>query len=497
MNPPPTILVVDDEVKAQILLYRLLEAEGYGVLCAGNGPEAIAAARKRPDAVLLDLMMPGMDGFEVCQRLRATPGLEAIPIIILTALDDRDSRLRGLQAGADDFLTKPFDAMELRARLRTITRLNRYRQLYEERARFEAAISHAPEGVVLAEIDGALIHCNEAFRRLWREEAPGPGNFFDCLPDEAARAVRRSVAAGEKSAAACEASLRFGRAKATVVEITHSPVPWEGRSIVQFHVRDLTEKKALEAQLLRSQRIELLGQLSGSVVHDMSNILAAIGGSAAMIGFRVENPEIAPHLQNIQSGVQRGASMLRQLLMFARGSDGELEPQRAASTVAEVASLVRETFGARYGVSLTAAADLPLIAADSTQLHQIVMNLCVNARDAMPDGGRLDLSVTRRTVDAAAAAAAGAGAEPGDYVVLSVRDTGTGIPPEVCAKLFDPFFTTKGEGKGTGLGLATVLRLTRRHRGFVTYETEVGQGTCFHCHFPVAAAPSAHGEMVA
>jgi PAS domain S-box-containing protein len=499
MNPNPTILVVDDEVKAQILLRNLLELENYRVICAGSEPDAIAAARERPDVVLLDLMMPGMDGYEVCQRLRATPELAAVPIIILTALDDRASRLRGLESGADDFLTKPFDASELRARLRTITRLNRYRQLYEERARFESAIDFAPEGVVLAELDGTIIHGNEAFRRLFHPDSVVPENFYACLPEAVGDSLRQTVLAQEKLPAACETPFVLGREKTTIVEVTHSPIPWEGRAIVQFHLRDLTEKKVLEAQLLRSQRIELLGQMSGSIVHDLNNVLAAIGGSAAMIGFRTEDADVVRHLGNIHNGVQRGASMLRQLLMFARGSDGELAPMSPAGVVAEVTSLVRESFGRCYEVSLAAGDDLPLIEADSTQLHQIVMNLCVNARDAMPEGGRLDLAVARRTVDAAGAAAAGAGAAPGDYVVVSVRDSGTGIPPDVCARLFDPFFTTKGEGKGTGLGLATVLRLTRRHKGFVTYETDMGKGTCFFCHFPVAGASAARAdqEMVA
>ena len=140
---PPTVLVVDDEPRAQNLLRSLLEVEGYRVLCASHGPEALEQARQLPDVVLLDLMMPGMDGFEVCRRLRAEPALALMPVIILTALDDRASRLQGLAAGADDFLSKPFDSAELRARLRSITRLNRYRQLYEQRARFEAAIAHA------------------------------------------------------------------------------------------------------------------------------------------------------------------------------------------------------------------------------------------------------------------------------------------------------------------------------------------------------------------
>ncbi len=486
MNPQPTstILVVDDEIKAQGLLRSLLEAEGYRVVCAGNGPEALAAAACRPDVVLLDLMMPGMDGYEVCARLRAAPALAAVPIIMLTALDDRAAKLRGLQAGADDFLGKPFDTAELRARLRTITRLNRYRKLYEEQARFEAAIAHAPEAIVLAEIDGTIIHRNAAFDTLRDPAAPAPADFFACVPEAAAAALRAGLGA---PAAPCETPLLHGRHAPTIVEITHGRIPWAGREIIQYHLRDLTERKQLEAQLLRSQRIELLGQLAGSIVHDMNNVLTAIGGSAALV--EMQSASAGTHLQNIQKSVQRGGGMMRQLLLFARGSDGEMETGGITGTISEVTDLVRETFGRQYAVSLQAGAGLPPVAADPTQVHQVLMNLCVNARDAMPEGGRLDLAVERRAVDAAAAIAAGPGVTAGDYVAVSVRDSGTGIPPEVLPRLFDPFFTTKPAGKGTGLGLATVMRLMRNHHGFVTVDTAVGRGTCFTCHFPVAHPP--------
>lgn len=483
MNPKATILVVDDEIKAQFLLRTLLEAEGYRVLTAGNGLEALAAARERPDVVLLDLMMPDMDGYDVCRRLRAEPELAAVPIIILTALDDRASRLRGLEAGADDFLSKPFDAPELRARLRTITRLNRYRRLFEERARFESAIAHAPHGVVLAEPDGRILHANQAFTDLLASGAVRPDNIFACFPAESAAQLRAAVAGPAPQP--CEIELADGRQAHTVVEVTCSVIPWEGRGILQFHLRDLTEKKALEGQLIRSQRIELLGQLAGSVVHDMNNILTAIGGNAALLEF-AEPGRTGQLVQNIQISVQRAGGMLRQLLAFARGSEGEFGLVDAGQTVAEVASLVRESFGRLFKVGCGTEPDLPAIRADPTQLHQIVMNLCVNARDAMPEGGQINLTGRHETVTEPLPAVGGATIVPGDYVVLRVRDAGTGMPPEVCARIFDPFFTTKPEGKGTGLGLATVLRLMQRHKGFVTFTTEVGRGTCFACHFPLA-----------
>src|SRR5688572_286018 len=396
MNPcAATILVVDDEPKALNLLRTLLEAEGYRVLCALDGPAALVAAQERPDVILLDVMMPGMDGYEVCAKLRTAPAVAAVPIIMLTALDDRASKLRGLEAGADDFLGKPFDAAELRARLRTITRLNRYRSLYEERARFEAAIAHAPEAIVLAEADGTILHHNAAFSALLAPAAPTPPNFFACLPEESAAGIRAAVQSRAPRPAGSESRLLHACSAHTVVEITFAPIPWENRTIVQFHLRDLSERKALEQQLLRAQRIELLGQLAGSVVHDMNNVLTAIGGSASLLEMGAGAPEV--HHQNIHKSVQRAAGMMRQLLMFGRGSDGDLRPVDLGDATREVADLVRETFGKRFQVRCEAPSSLPAVSADPTQVHQVVMNLCVNARDAMPEGGTLDLTVDLRT----------------------------------------------------------------------------------------------------
>ena len=480
------ILVVDDEPRAVTMLRNLLLPEGYHVLTAHSGAEALdLATREVPDVVLLDVMMPELDGFAVCGRLRDDPRLAHVPIIMLTALDDRESLLSGLRAGADDFISKPFDSTELRARLRTITRLNRFRQLYEDRGQLEAAVNHAPYGIVIAQLDGTIVERNLAFSRLLRPEVADQINFFDFLPLSTAEKVRAVLALGTPLPP-FETSLEGVVNPATVVELSWTHVPWQGRSIAHFVIRDLTEKKQLEQQLLHSQRIELLGQLAGSAIHDVNNLLAAIAGNAQLLKMK-QGADLQQHLDSILSATQRGAAMLRQLLMFARGEDGVLEPADAAGVAAEVTHMVTETFGRAYELKFLALPELPLVLVDATQIHQIVMNLCVNARDAMPNGGSLTVCVGAETLAKPIPAVMGDVPTLGDYVTISVRDTGTGIPPEVLPRLFDPFFTTKPKGKGTGLGLATVIRLVRRHHGFVTLETEVGKGTCFTCYFPVAS----------
>ena len=481
------ILVVDDEPRAVTMLRNLLVPEGYQVLSAHSGAEALAVATKEaPDVVLLDVMMPEMDGFEVCAKLRGDPRLTHMPVLMLTALDDRESLLSGIQAGADDFISKPFDSAELRARIRTITRLNRFRQLYDDRGQLEAAVTHAPYGIVIAQLEGQIVQRNLACSRLLTPEANAATDFYGCLPAVTAERVRAALAEG-KSLPPLETPLEGAINPATVVELSWTLVPWQGKNIAHFVLRDLTETKQLEQQLMHSQRIELLGQLAGSAIHDVNNILAAIAGKAQLLEMK-QGADLQQHLDSILNGTQRGASMLRQLLMFARGEDGVLEPIDLGVVAAEVTQLVTETFGRSYEVSFVVAADLPLTLVDATQVHQIVMNLCVNARDAMPDGGNLAIGVNHQTIAQPTKAVMGDTMPPGHYVSISVRDTGTGIPPEVLPRLFDPFFTTKPKGKGTGLGLATVIRLVRRHHGFVTLETEVGKGTAFACYFPVSAA---------
>ena len=485
-----TILVVDDEPQGLQLLQTVLATEGYNIISAEHGAQALVLAyNNRPDVILLDVMMPDLDGFEVCRRLRADETLRHVPILLLTALDDRESKLQGLEAGADDFLSKPFDSVELRTRLRTITRLNRFRQLFEERARFETAVAYSPDAIVLADDAGRVSLVNAALKNLLTDSAAEDRALlaFDYFAPADAEKLKAQLAAltevGHRIGPV-QTELQHARRRGTWVEITVGRLPGPAGGALEFNIRDITEKRQLEAQLLRAQRIELLGQIAGSIVHDVNNILTAISGNAMLV--EGSEPERVPvYLDNIQKSVQRGGSLLRQILMFARGADQELAPTSTSLLVFETSQLVSEILGKRIKVSIDAPTDLPDIMADSNQLHQVLMNFCVNARDAMPDGGTLHLATRRAQLTPAQANAIGPDGRAGDFVTLSVRDSGTGMPPEVCARLFDPFFTTKPPDRGTGLGLATVLRLVRRHEGFISVETAVGKGTCFTCYFPV------------
>ena len=248
-------------------------------------------------------------------------------------------------------------------------------------------------------------------------------------------------------------------------------------------VTDITEKKKLEQQFLRAQRIESVGTLAGGIAHDLNNVLTPILMSIELLRLTNTNERTLSILGSIECSAKRGAALVRQILTFARGVEGKRTELHARQLIKEIQQFVQDTFPKNICCVSNLPDDLPTFLGDPTQLHQILLNLCVNARDAIPDGGTLTISAGSVVLDEAAAAVQ-MDAKPGTYVTLSVSDSGTGIPPEVLDKIFDPFFTTKEIGKGTGLGLSTVLSITKSHGGFITVTSELNQETTFTISLP-------------
>ena len=251
---------------------------------------------------------------------------------------------------------------------------------------------------------------------------------------------------------------------------------------------DVTEKKELEAQFLRAQRMESIGTLAGGIAHDINNVLTPILMGVGLLRLGLAPGEQEAVLGDLEASAQRSADMVKQILMFARGVEGQRVLLRLKHVLVELERMARRTFPKSLDVTLDLPEDLWSVQGDATQLYQMLMNLCVNARDAMPEGGILTIGTANVELDATDTRLQ-FGARPGAYVRLTVADTGTGIPPEVLEKIFDPFFTTKEFGKGTGLGLATVLGIARGHGGFVHVTTEIGRGTQFSVYLPAADRP--------
>ncbi len=273
-------------------------------------------------------------------------------------------------------------------------------------------------------------------------------------------------------------------------------------------LQDITEQKRIEAEFLRAQRMDSIGALAGGMAHDLNNALSPILMGVQLMRRKTVDAETQQMLKVIETNTHRGAGMVRQVLTFARGREGDRELLDLSRLLREMESIARQTLPRTITVSAMTPPDLWPVFGNSTQLHQILLNLCINARDAMPKGGQLTLAADNVELTAAEAATM-PDAAAGNFVMLLVSDTGTGISPENLPKLFQPFFTTKNPGEGTGLGLSTVARIVRNHGGFFSVKSDLGEGSTFEIYFPraktdaapaVRAAPSqlpnGHGEMI-
>jgi nitrogen-specific signal transduction histidine kinase/ActR/RegA family two-component response regulator len=243
---------------------------------------------------------------------------------------------------------------------------------------------------------------------------------------------------------------------------------------------DITQKKSLEQQFLRAQRLESLGSLASGIAHDLNNVLTPIVGAAQLLPLTLPNLDARNQrlLNMLVESSKRGSALVKQILTFARGMDGERTVLQVRHILAEIISVARQTFPKSIEISLNLASeDLWLVNVDGTQIHQVLMNLYVNARDAMPNGGSLTASAENIVIDTADLQL-----PAGSYIVISVADTGIGMTTEMLDRIFEPFFTTKETG--TGLGLSTVLGIVKAHGGAIEVESEVGRGTCFKIYLP-------------
>lgn len=249
---------------------------------------------------------------------------------------------------------------------------------------------------------------------------------------------------------------------------------------------DITEKKQLEAQFLRAQRMESLGTLASGIAHDLNNILAPILMSAQLLQMHNHDQRSQRLLNTIENNAKRGGALVKQVLEFARGAEGDRTLTHIQHLMTEIKQIVLETFPKSIGFFTYVEPDLGLVCGDATQLHQILMNLCVNARDAMPNGGKLSITAHNKFLSSNYARMH-LDAKVGQYVMISVADNGCGIPPQIVERIFEPFFTTKELGKGTGLGLSTVIGIVKSHGGFVNVDSHVGSGTEFQVYLPAVS----------
>lgn len=393
-------------------------------------------------------------------------------------------------------------------------RLEAARRIAEARIREQAAlIDKAHDAILVQELDGRIRYANPSAIALfgwkdidWRKPETVP-NLFALDQAAADSAKAQALSDGEWNG---ELKLQGSGGRVLIVSSRWTLIRDEVGEPKELLVisSDITDQKQMEAQLLRTQRMETIGSLAGGMAHDLNNALSPILMGVQMLRRRGGDEESARILGLMEASTHRGAQMVRQVLLFARGREGEMERLPIAPLVRELEKMVRETFPRNISVEAFLPADLWPVRGNPTQLHQVLLNLCVNARDAMPEGGKITFLADNVSLEADEVAAF-PGAKAGQYLSLTVTDTGSGMPPEVRARIFEPFFTTKGEGFGTGIGLSTVLRIVKNHGGGLRVESEPGQGTSFEILLPrsedvVVAAneatagplPVGHGELI-
>jgi len=350
-----------------------------------------------------------------------------------------------------------------------------------------ALIDEASDVIMVRDLDNRVLFCNRATEQIygWKaDEIVGKfvGDIFYKDPGPLAAATAAVLEQG-KWAGELHQVRRDGSPVIVLGRWTLLRDEQGAPSKILSINTDITERKRLEQQFLRAQRMESIGTLAGGIAHDLNNVLAPIMMSTEMLADFVKHEEGRAILDSVRNSAQRGADLVRQVLGFARGTEGERRVVRLAKIAGEVEKVALDTFPRSISFELDARDDVWPVLGDSTQLHQILMNLCVNARDAMPEGGTLTLAFNNLVVDEVFAGM-NVHAKPGPYVIIRVEDTGIGMPKEVQEKIFEPFFTTKELEQGTGLGLSTTFSIVRDHGGFINLYSEPGRGTKFKIYLP-------------
>ena len=493
-----TILFVDDDEANRRMLCWLFRNEGFAVMEAGTGAEALRLASAKPDLVVLDVNLPDLNGFEVCRRLKADPATASTPVLHVSAVYiNSGDRSEGLESGADGYLVKPVEPREMLATVRSLLRIHKA----EESARaasqqWRITFDAISDPVCLLDAAGVVLRCNRAVCELLGrpfQDVIGRRYAFlmqemfglDAPPDLGFGAVTSERQTNE---------FRLGE---RWFGVTADPVPGEdgGPACAVSILTDVTRRKALEEQLRQVQKLEAIGRLAGGVAHDFNNLLTAVVGNASLLmqSLSAEGPDFELAAA-IEKAAWRAAELTRQLLGFSRQTLLWLRPVNLNDSLGEVVGLLKHTIDPRIVLEVACTPDLGMVRADPGQLNQVLMNLCINASDAMPEGGLLRLETTNVTVDEEHTHA-WVEARAGSFVRLRVADTGTGIEAEHMSRIFDPFFTTKQPGKGTGLGLAMVFGIVKQHEGWIECASEAGRGACFDVYLPLLKASEGGAEQ--
>jgi two-component system cell cycle sensor histidine kinase/response regulator CckA len=498
--PGTTILVVEDNQGLTGLIEKYLRREGFRTAPVSSGAAALDwLTRQRATLMLIDLKLPDMSGEELINELAAR-GRE-VPFLVVTAHGDERGAVQMMKRGALDYLMKDGTLLELLPAVvrQALDQLERQRRLREAevayehlRRHYEMILQAAGEGICGIDLQGRITFVNPAGLRLLGYEAGELlGQDLATLaerPDAGRNGHVRDALAANTTCRRHDQEFWRKDGSSFPIEYTSTPIRENGRQIgAVFVFRDVTQRRALEEQFRQSQKLEAVGRLAGGVAHDFNNLLTVISGYSELM---VRNPSFDQRARDsageIHKAAERAIALTRQLLAFSRKQ--LLQPRRLSlnAVISEIHKLLCRLIGEDVHLHLALAADLAPVTADPGQLEQVVLNLAVNARDAMPQGGVLTVATANVVVDALAARNQ-PDLPPGRYALLTVGDTGCGMDEATKARIFEPFFTTKGVGQGTGLGLATVYGIVVQSGGRIDVQSEPGRGTTFRVLLPQTA----------
>ena len=515
------ILNVDDEEPQRYVKRRDLEAGGFSVVDATTGAEALRLIETvKPAVVLLDVQLPDISGYDVCSYVKSK-WPEIMVLMTSATFTESDRRAQGLDAGADSYLVQPAEPLELAAAVNAMLRIrrsedvlrdlnlslgaqvkehgdalsravnalkasgDRMRTLLQATYIFQAYMT--PDGTLLdanrASLEGARAKIEDVFARPfwetpWFAETPGMS--------ETVRIAVTRAAAGEITQHSITVNLPDGERS---FDLALRPVKNDMGTVIGIvsEAIETTQRLKAEAALRQSMKMEAIGQLTGGLAHDFNNLLTAVIGNLDLILHRSTEANVRKWAENAFKAAERGSKLTSQLLAFSRTQKLDTASIDLNGLICEMKELLVQSLGAAHDINFELAAGLPAVVANANQLELAILNLSLNARDAMPDGGTLTISTAMLSSDA-------------KYVTVSVADNGAGMPPDVIARAFDPFFTTKPTGKGTGLGLSQVYGIVRQAGGEVNIDSKVGYGTKVTLRLSVASqvsVPRKEGNKVA
>jgi two-component system, cell cycle sensor histidine kinase and response regulator CckA len=502
MNALLQILIVEDSEDDLLLLLRELRRGGYTpeyVRVETADQMQAALDQQSWDIVIADYSLPAFSAPEALQVLQQHQ--RDIPFIIVSGTIGEETAVAAMRAGAHDYLLKdnltklvPTIARELREAQERQQRLWTEQALRESEERFRQLAENISESVFWMADPKArqMLYVSPAYENIWGSsceslyarshiwiEAIHPDdrlrmetNMFEKLLegncDEEYRIIRP------------DGSLRWIRDRSFPIT-DHRGIPYRAVGFAE----DITNRKSTEAMLRRTERLESLGTLASGIAHDLNNVLTPIIGIVQLLPLKLTNldEQTLQLLQILEKSAHRGADLVKQILSFSSGVESKPTNTHINNLLLETQKIIQQVFPKNIEFSINLPADLWSIVADATLLHQVFMNLCVNARDAMPQGGTISITAENLVIDQHFAQMH-MNAQFGDYVLVTVADTGIGIPPNILEHIFDPFFTTKDIGKGTGLGLSTVIGIVKSHNGFIDVQSEVDHGTKFKVYLP-------------